>query len=78
MPVRRPERCTVESQGPSIVMTAEVVGSRETAAFTLRTQPPVDPVGAATAIRQAVQRHDDDGPSGIEELARRSRTTPAM
>jgi hypothetical protein len=47
------------------------VNSRETAAFTLRTQPPSDPVAESTAIRQAVQRHDDDGPSGIEQLARR-------
>jgi hypothetical protein len=55
-----------------------VVGSRETAAFTLRTQPPSDPVGESTAIRQAVQRHDDNGPSGIDELARRPKDNPSQ
>ncbi|MEV0734094.1 DUF87 domain-containing protein [Polymorphospora sp. NPDC050346] len=49
-----------------------VVDSRETAAFTMRTRPPVDPVGETTAIRQAVARPVDTEPSGIENLARRA------
>jgi len=56
-----------------------VVNSRETAAFTLRTQPPLDPVGETTAIRRAVQRTEEPEPSAIEEMARRSAgvtTTP--
>jgi hypothetical protein len=48
-----------------------VVDSRQTAAFTMRTRPPLDPVGETTAIRQLVQRTDATEPSGIEQLARR-------
>lgn len=50
-----------------------VVNSRETSAFTLRTQPPSDPLGESLLIRQAVQRHNDDRPTGIEQLARQPR-----
>jgi hypothetical protein len=48
-----------------------VIASRETAAFTLRTKPPKEPVGETTALRQAVARTDVDGPTGLDELARR-------
>jgi energy-coupling factor transporter ATP-binding protein EcfA2 len=48
-----------------------VIGSRETAAFTLRTKPPREPVGETTALRQAVARTDVDPPTGIDQLARR-------
>jgi hypothetical protein len=50
-----------------------VIASRETSAFTLRTKPPREPVGETTALRQAVARTDVDGPTGIDELARRSK-----
>ena len=50
-----------------------VIASRETAAFTLRTKPPKDPVGEITALRQAVARTDIDGRTGLDELARRPR-----
>ena len=53
--------------------TRLVIDSRETAAFTLRTKPPREPVGETTALRQAVARTDVDAPTGIDELARRSR-----
>ncbi len=46
-----------------------VVGSRETAAFTMRTRPPTDPVGETTAIRHAVARTQPTEPTGIELLA---------
>jgi Helicase HerA, central domain/TraM recognition site of TraD and TraG len=36
-----------------------LVGSRQTAAFTLRTRPPLDLVGDTSLIRQAVARTDD-------------------
>jgi hypothetical protein len=52
-----------------------VVGSRETAAFTLRTRPPLPIVGETTALRQAVARTEPDEPSSIEQLARRSPNT---
>ncbi len=52
-----------------------VVASRETAAFTMRTRPPLDVVGETTAIRQAVARTEPVEPSGIELLARRPATT---
>ena len=48
-----------------------VVNSRETAAFTMRTRAPLPVIGETTAIRQAVARTDDDGPSGLDQLARR-------
>ena len=42
-----------------------VVANRETAAFTMRTRPPLPIVGETTALRQAVARTPrDDGPSG--------------
>jgi hypothetical protein len=50
-----------------------VIASRETSAFTLRTKPPREPVGETTALRQAVARTDVDAPTGIDELARRSK-----
>ncbi len=50
-----------------------VIASRETAAFTLRTKAPKDPVGEITALRQAVARTDVDPPTGLDELARRPR-----
>ncbi|WP_239153107.1 type IV secretory system conjugative DNA transfer family protein [Virgisporangium aurantiacum] len=51
-----------------------VVASRETAAFTLRTRPPTPIVGEALAIRQQVAHTERSEPTGIEQLARRSRT----
>jgi hypothetical protein len=50
-----------------------VVASRETAAFTLRTKPPKDPVGEITALRHAIARTDVDEPTGVDQLARRTR-----
>ncbi|WP_275410950.1 type IV secretory system conjugative DNA transfer family protein [Paractinoplanes rishiriensis] len=49
-----------------------VVNSRETAAFTLRTRPPLDVVGQASMIREAVARPEDTQPAAIEQLARRN------
>jgi hypothetical protein len=49
-----------------------VVNSRETAAFTLRTRPPLDVVGQTSMIREAVARPEDTPPAAIEQLARRS------
>ncbi|MEJ3741813.1 type IV secretion system DNA-binding domain-containing protein [Actinomycetes bacterium KLBMP 9797] len=49
-----------------------VVGSRETAAFTMRTRAPLPIVGETTAIRQAVARPEPDELTGIEQLAQRS------
>jgi len=48
-----------------------VVNNRETAAFTLRTNPPRPPVGEATAVRQAAAaaHHPPRGPAAIAELA---------
>jgi hypothetical protein len=48
-----------------------VVGSRQTAAFTMLTRPPLAVIGESTAIRQAVARTDPGERSGIEQLARR-------
>jgi hypothetical protein len=48
-----------------------VVASRQTAAFTLRTKAPKDPVGETTALRQAVARTEMDESTGINQLARR-------
>ncbi len=50
-----------------------VVASRETAAFTLRTRPPAPILGEALAIRQRVERTEPAAPTGVEQLARRSR-----
>jgi Type IV secretion-system coupling protein DNA-binding domain len=50
-----------------------VVGSRETAAFTLRTRPPAPIVGEALAIRRQVARTEATELTGIERLARRDR-----
>src|SRR6266511_850202 len=46
-----------------------VVASRETAAFTMRTRPPLPAVGEALAIRQAVTRTEPAEPTGVEQLA---------
>jgi hypothetical protein len=47
-----------------------VVAGTETAAFTLRTNPPKPPVGEATAVRQAVSRSTAPAkPVAIAELA---------
>jgi hypothetical protein len=47
-----------------------VVAGTETAAFTLRTNPPKPPVGEATAVRQAVARSaTPTRPVAIAELA---------
>jgi hypothetical protein len=46
-----------------------VVASRETAAFTMRTRPPLPAVGEALAIRQAVTRTQPAEPTGVEQLA---------
>ncbi|MGN9912749.1 helicase HerA domain-containing protein [Phytohabitans sp. LJ34] len=55
--------------------TRLVAAGRPTPAFTLRTLPPTDPVGEATAIRQActarVAKSDPDEPTGMQRLARR-------
>jgi hypothetical protein len=48
-----------------------VVASRETAAFTLRSRPPLPTVGETTALRQAVTRPTTQPPAGLEQLARR-------
>ncbi|GIJ74089.1 type IV secretory system conjugative DNA transfer family protein [Virgisporangium ochraceum] len=48
-----------------------VVGSRQTAAFTMRTRPPLPIVGEALTLRQAVTRTGPHQPTGIEQLARR-------
>jgi hypothetical protein len=48
-----------------------VVNSRETAAFTLRTRPPLPVAGETTALRQAVARTQPAAPSGVEQLAHR-------
>jgi len=50
-----------------------VVGSRETAAFTLRTRPPAPIVGETLAIRQHVARTEPTVLTGIDRLARRDR-----
>jgi hypothetical protein len=50
-----------------------VVGSRETAAFTLRTRPPAPIVGETLAIRQQVARTEPTVLTGIDRLARRDR-----
>ena len=50
-----------------------VIASRETAAFTLRTKPPREPVGETTALRLAVARTDVEAPTGLDELAHRPR-----
>ncbi|HEV7899090.1 MAG TPA: type VI secretion protein [Planosporangium sp.] len=52
-----------------------VVGSRETAAFTLITRPPRGEVGEVTALRQAVARPGTDTPTGIEQVAKRRTRT---
>jgi hypothetical protein len=49
-----------------------VVNSRETAAFTLHTRPPLPLVGETTALRQAVARTEPDEPSGVEQLTHHS------
>jgi hypothetical protein len=49
-----------------------VVNNRQTAAFTMTTRPPRDPVGEATAIRQAVARPIPEEPTGAEQLAHRT------
>jgi len=54
-----------------------VVANRETAAFTMRTRPPLPIVGETTALRQAVARTPRDEPSGAEQLARRNKKTSA-
>src|SRR6266545_465066 len=46
-----------------------VVDSRETAAFTLRTRPPLPVISETTALRQAVARTEPNQPSGVEQLA---------
>jgi hypothetical protein len=46
-----------------------VVNARETAAFTLRTRPPLPVVGETTALRHAVARTEPDEPSAAEQLA---------
>src|SRR5438552_14338256 len=46
--------------------TRLVVASRETAAFTMRTRPPLPIVGETTAIRHAVARTQPTEPTGIE------------
>lgn len=51
-----------------------VVGSRETAAFTLRTRGPAPLVDEALAIRQQITRTEPAEPTGVEQLARRSRS----
>jgi hypothetical protein len=48
-----------------------LVASRETAAFTLRTRPPLPVVGETLALRQAVARTEPDLATGIQQLARR-------
>nr|BFE56369.1 hypothetical protein GCM10020063_008950 [Dactylosporangium thailandense] len=50
-----------------------VVANRETAAFTMRTRPPLPVLGETTALRQAVARTETDETSGVEQLARRPR-----
>ena len=54
-----------------------VINSRETAAFTLRTNPPREPVGEAIAIRRAVADPNTGGRSAISELARRTASAGA-
>lgn len=49
-----------------------VVANRQTAAFTLRTRPPKPPVGDAAALRRAVAHTQPTGPTGIQQLARRT------
>jgi hypothetical protein len=49
-----------------------VVASRETAAFTLRTRPPLEVLGDTSIIREAVARTEESSPSAIQQLARRS------
>ncbi|GLL03712.1 type IV secretory system conjugative DNA transfer family protein [Dactylosporangium matsuzakiense] len=51
-----------------------VVANRETAAFTMLTRPPLPVLGETTALRQAVARPATDGPTGVEQLARRPGT----
>jgi DNA helicase HerA-like ATPase len=51
-----------------------VVDNRQTAAFTMKTRPPHDPVGETTAIRQAVA-HPTLEPTGAEQRPRRSTAT---
>ncbi|MBT8227422.1 MAG: type IV secretory system conjugative DNA transfer family protein, partial [Dactylosporangium sp.] len=48
-----------------------VVSNRQTAAFTMTTRPPRDPLGETTAIRQAVARPVPDEPTGAERLTHR-------
>ncbi|MET8149124.1 type IV secretory system conjugative DNA transfer family protein [Actinoplanes sp. NPDC049668] len=50
-----------------------VVASRQTAAFTLRTRPPAPIFGEALTIRQRVERTEPTEPTGVGQLARRSR-----
>jgi hypothetical protein len=54
-----------------------VVDNRQTAAFTMTTRPPRDPVGEATAIRQAVARPVPEEPTGAEQLAHRASNSPS-
>ncbi|MBT8226377.1 MAG: type IV secretion system DNA-binding domain-containing protein [Dactylosporangium sp.] len=49
-----------------------VVDNRQTAAFTMTTRPPRDPIGETTAIRQAVARPAPRKPTGTEQRTRRS------
>jgi hypothetical protein len=51
-----------------------VVSARQTAAFTMRTRPPLPVVGEALALRQAVARTGPHKPTAIEHLARRRRS----
>nr|WP_239153013.1 type IV secretion system DNA-binding domain-containing protein [Virgisporangium aurantiacum] len=48
-----------------------VVAARQTAAFTMRTRPPLPIVGEALALRQAIARTGPHKPTAIEQLARR-------
>lgn len=53
-----------------------VVAARQTAAFTMRTRPPLPVVGEALALRQAIARPGPHKPTAIEHLARRGSRQP--